>query len=225
MTTATILAADDDPKLLETIRRILALEGFYVLTASHGLQAVEIVRSRQPDVIVLDWLMPGLDGLRLIEQLRQADHTPVLMLTARHAVQDRVEALQAGADDYLIKPFAPEELVARVRALLRRAAPSRSDRPLNFSDLTLYPATREGVRNGRSFALTPREFELLRFMLAHPRQVLTRQQILDHVWRDNLDVDDTVIEVYIGYLRAKTEAAGEPRLIHTVRGVGYIVRE
>lgn len=225
MESATILAVDDDPKLLEMIRRTLALEGFRVVTASHGMQALEIARECAPDLIVLDWLLPGLDGVRLIERLRQSDETPVLMLTARQAVQDRVEALQAGADDYLVKPFAPEELVARARALLRRAARTRPDRPLTFADLTLDPVTREASRGGRRFSLTPREFDLLRFMLTFPRQALARERILEQVWRDNLDVDDTVIEVYVGYLRAKMEAAGEPRLIHTVRGVGYILRE
>ncbi len=225
MESATILAVDDDPKLLEMIRRTLVLEGFRVVTASHGAQALDAIRDHTPDVIVLDWLMPGLDGVRLVERLRQSDETPVLMLTARHAVQDRVEALQAGADDYLVKPFAPEELAARVRALLRRAAPGRPDRPLAFSDLVLDPVTREASRGSRRFSLTPREFDLLRFQLTFPRQALARERILEQVWRDNLDVDDTVIEVYVGYLRAKMEAAGEPRLIHTVRGVGYILRE
>ena len=225
METTTILAVDDDPKLLEMIRRTLAYEGFRVVTASHGLQALDQAREHTPDLIVLDWRMPNLDGLHVVERLRRADATPVLMLTARQSVQDRVEALQTGVDDYLVKPFAPEELVARVRALLRRAAPTRSDRPLLFSDLTLDPLTREASRGERRIALTPREFDLLRFMLLFPCQALTRERILEHVWRDNLDVDDTVIEVYVGYLRAKMEAAGEPRLIHTIRGVGYILRE
>ncbi len=225
MKSATVLAVDDDAKLLEMVRRILALEGFRVVTASHGAQALDRMRDDAPDLIVLDWLMPGLDGVRLIESLRQFNQTPVLMLTARHAVQDRVQALQAGADDYLVKPFAPEELVARVRALLRRAAPGRSNRPLTFADLVLDPVTREASRGPRRFSLTPREFDLLCFLLTFPRQVLAREQILEHVWRDNLDVDDTVIEVYVGYLRAKMETAGESRLIHTVRGVGYILRE
>ena len=225
METTTILAVDDDPKLLEMIRRTLAYEGFRVVTASHGLQALEQARDHTPDLIVLDWLMPNLDGLHVVERLRRDDATPVLMLTARQLVQDRVEALQAGADDYLVKPFAPEELVARVRALLRRAAPTRSDRPLTFADLALDPLTREASRGERQISLTPREFDLLRFMLSFPCQVLDRERILEQVWRDNLDVDDTVIEVYVGYLRAKMEAAGEPRLIHTIRGVGYILRE
>ncbi len=223
---ATVLIADDDPKLLKMLQRTLVYEGFRVLSAANGTEALGQVQAHRPDVVVLDWLMPGLDGLGVLESLRATgDQTLVLMLTARDAVEHRVEGLESGADDYLVKPFAPAELLARVHALLRRPAVTAKDETLRYADLNLNPATRETVRGERRFDLTAKEFDLLRFLMRHPRQVLTREQILQDVWGYDFGGEDNVLEVYIGYLRKKTEAAGEPRLIQTVRGVGYVLRE
>jgi two-component system response regulator MprA len=171
-------------------------------------------------------MMPELDGLELLYHLRAArDEVPVQMLTARDTVEDRVEGLDRGADDYLVKPFAPSELLARLRALLRRSNISKVEEPLIYADLYLDPVTRETRRGDRSFDLTPKEFELLRLLIRHPRQVLVRDRILEEVWNYDFGGEDNVLEVYIGYLRKKTEAGGEPRLIQTVRGVGYVLRE
>jgi two-component system response regulator MprA len=179
-----------------------------------------------PDVIVLDWLMPGPDGVRVTERLReQGDESMVLILTARDAIEDRVEGLEAGADDYLVKPFAPAELLARVHALLRRRSTGGdADEELTYADLSLDPTTRETWRGERRFDLTPTEFDLLHYFMRHPRQVLLRNQILEEIWGYDFGGDDNVLEVYVGYLRRKTEAGGEPRLIQTVRGVGYVLR-
>jgi len=223
---ATVLIVDDDPKLLKMLQRTLMYEGFRVFSASNGHAALSEVQARRPDVIVLDWLMPGLDGLGVLERLRAAgDKTLVLMLTARDAVEQRVEGLESGADDYLVKPFAPAELLARLHALLRRPAVVARDEALTYADLSLNPLTRETRRQERIFDLTSKEYDLLQFLMRHPRQVLTREQILQEVWGYDFGGDDNVLEVYIGYLRKKTEAGGEPRLIHTVRGVGYVLRE
>jgi len=223
---ATVLVVDDDPKLLNMLRRTLVYEGFHVYTATNGNEALSEVQARRPDVMVLDWLMPGLDGVGVVKRLRDAnDKTLVLMLTARDAVENRVEGLESGADDYLVKPFAPSELLARVHALLRRPAVSIRDETLVYSDLSLDPMTRETRRGTRAFELTAKEFDLLRYLMRHPRQVLRREQILQEVWGYDFGGDDNVLEVYIGYLRKKTEAEGEPRLIQTVRGVGYVLRE
>jgi two-component system response regulator MprA len=186
-----------------------------------------VAQADRPDLIVLDWLMPGLDGVEVARRIRAAGDTLILMLTARDAVQDRVTGLDSGADDYLVKPFTPAELLARIRALLRRAevAAARKEKPLAFAGIHLNPVTRETTRGGRAFELTPREFDLLELLLRHPRQVLPREKILEEVWGYDFDGNDNVIEVYIGYLRAKTEAGGEPRLIQTVRGVGYVLRQ
>jgi len=209
------------------LQRTLAYEGFDVVSAADGHEALEQAAAAQPDVIVLDWLMPGPDGVRVVERLReQGDEAMILMLTARDAIEDRVEGLEAGADDYLVKPFAPAELLARVHALLRRRAPDRAaDALLKYVDLSLDPMTRETLRGSREFALTPTEFTLLHYLMRHPRQVLLRHQILEEVWGYDFGGDDNVLEVYIGYLRRKTEKGGEPRLIQTVRGVGYVLRE
>lgn len=222
---ATVLVVDDDRKLLDMLRRTLAYEGYHVVTAADGHEALTQVQAQRPDVIVLDWLMPELDGIEVAQRLREADDTPILMLTARDAVEDRVEGLDSGADDYLVKPFAPAELLARIRALLRRSEATDKDKPLTYADLYLDPVTREVRRGDRQFGLTPTEFDLLSFLLQHPRQVLTREQILQEVWGYDFGGKDNVLEVYIGYLRTKTEAEGEPRLIQTVRGVGYVLRE
>jgi two-component system response regulator MprA len=223
---ATVLIVDDDPKLLKMLRRTLMYEGFHVLSATDGNEALAEVQAHRPDVVVLDWLMPGLDGLGVLERLRAAgDQTLVLMLTARDAVEHRVEGLESGADDYLVKPFAPAELLARIHALLRRPAVAVKDEALIYADLYLNPLTRETRRRERSFELTSKEYDLLRYLMRHPRQVLSRDQILQEVWGYDFGGDDNVLEVYVGYLRKKTEAGGEPRLIQTVRGVGYVLRE
>lgn len=224
---ATVLVADDDRKIIDMLRRTLAYEGYAVLTAADGLEAIEIAQIRRPDVIVLDWLMPGLDGVQVARRLRQGEAPPILMLTAKDAVGDRVRGLDAGADDYLVKPFAPAELLARIRALLRRAEPgSATDQlPLVYADLSLDPTTREIRRGLRSIDLSPREFDLLRYLMRHPRRVLPRGLILQEVWGYDFAGYDNVLEVYVGYLRTKTEAGGEPRLIQTIRGVGYVLRE
>ncbi len=223
---ATVLVVDDDQKLLNMLRRTLAYEGFQVSTAADGNAALAQVEAHHPDIVVLDWLMPGLDGIGVLKQLRAADDKSlVLMLTARDAVEDRVEGLETGADDYLVKPFAPAELLARLHALLRRPTVGSKDEPLVYADLSLSPMTRETRRRDRIFELTSKEFDLLHYMMRHPRQVLRREQILEEVWGYDFGGDDNVLEVYIGYLRKKTEAAGEARLIQTVRGVGYVLRE
>ncbi len=222
---ATVLVVDDDRKITDMLRRTLAYEGYQVLTAADGSEAIVKAGSQRPDVVVLDWMMPGLDGVEVARRLREADGVPILMLTARDTVEDRVQGLDAGADDYLVKPFAPAELLARVRALLRRREVRDTDRPLTYADLVLDPATREARRGARTFSLSPKEWDLLSYLLRYPRHVLSRDRILEDVWGYGYDGDDSVLDVYIGYVRAKTEAEGEPRLVQTVRGVGYVLRE
>ncbi|MCS6993753.1 MAG: response regulator transcription factor [Anaerolineales bacterium] len=222
----TILIVDDDPKLLKMLQRTLTYEGLNVLTASNGLEALEQVDARAPDLLILDWMMPKMDGMSLLQQLRaEKNRVPVLMLTARDAIENRVEGLESGADDYLIKPFAPAELVARVHALLRRAQPESSEQPLAYADLRLDPRAREAWRGQTRLQLTVTEFNLLHLFLRHPRQVLERSRILNEVWGYDFGGDDNVLEIYVGYLRKKLEAGGLPRLIQTVRGVGYVLRE
>jgi len=223
---STILVVDDDPKLLKMLRRTLTYEGFQVMTASDGREALVKIQTDPPDLIILDWMMPAVDGLEVIRRLQEAQNeTPILMLTARDAVEERVAGLDRGADDYLVKPFAPSELLARLRALLRRFEKTAKDRRLTYAGLYLDPATRETGRDQRRFELTPKEFDLLHLLLGHPGQVLLRERILEEVWGYDFGGEDNVLEVYIGYLRKKTEAAGEQRLIQTVRGVGYVLRE
>lgn len=220
-----VLIVDDDQRLLKMLERTLIYEGFDVVTVTDGEDALARVYEDRPDLIILDWLLPRLDGVAVLEALRkEGNETPILMLTARDTVQDRVEGLERGADDYLVKPFASTELVARVRALLRRAGKGEQI-TLAFADLTLDPASREVRRGERTFALTPTEFELLNLLMRHPRQVLERRQILTQVWGYDFVGDDNVLEVYVGYLRKKTEADGKSRLIQTVRGIGYVLRE
>ena len=225
MAIATVLIVDDDQKLLKMLQRTLAYEGLQVLTAANGQEALAQTAAHQPDLIILDWMMPKLDGLGVVQRLR-AEHNPayVLMLTARDALENRVQGLESGADDYLTKPFAPEELVARVHALLRRIEASPERQPLAFEDITLNPLAHEARRGERLLDLTPTEFELLHTFLRHPRQVLERSQLLNRVWGYDFSGDDNVLEVYVGYLRKKLEAGGEPRLIQTVRGIGYVLR-
>ena len=222
---ATILIVDDDRKITDMLRRTLAYEGYRVATACDGNEALAKAQVERPDLVILDWLMPGPDGIAVARQLRAAGDVPILMLTARDAVEHRIEGLDSGADDYLAKPFAPEELLARIRSLLRRAAPDQLDKPLAYADLRLDPLSRETRRGDRGFELTPKEFDLLRYLMRYPRQVLSRDRLLQDVWGYDFDGHANVLEVYIGYLRAKTEAGGEPRLIHTVRSIGYVLRE
>jgi two-component system response regulator MprA len=222
---AHVLVVDDDPRITELVRRILAFEGYSVAIAATGDQALARTLEHPPDLILLDIMLPGIDGLEVTRRLRQAgDNVPILMLTARDAVPDRVAGLEVGADDYLVKPFAPEELVARVKALLRRSLAERAE-ILRYTDLELDTGTRVAHRGTREIELSPTEYELLALFLRRPRQVLTREIIMDRVWGLDFEGSTNVMEVYIGYLRAKLEANGEPRLIHTVRGVGYVMKE
>ncbi len=223
---ATVLIVDDDQKLLKMLQRTLVYEGLQVITASNGREALEQVDHHKPDILILDWMMPKMDGMAVLQQLRaEKNKVFVLMLTARDALENRVEGLESGADDYLVKPFAPAELVARVHALLRRAESDRPDQPLVFADLRLDLFTHSVTRGETRLELTLTEFELLKYFMRHPRQVLERAQLLHNVWGYDFGGDENVLEVYVGYLRKKTEANGEPRLIHTVRGVGYVLRE
>ena len=196
------------------------------LQPATGLKALPIVNNQKPDLIVLDWMMPEMNGLEFIQRLcDEEDQTVVLMLTARDAIANRVEGLESGADDYLVKPFAPAELVARVHAMLRRVNAKPENQKASYADLTLDPSTREAWRGDMAVSLTVTEFKLLHMLQRHPRQVLERRQILNEVWGYDFGGDDNVLEIYIGYLRRKLEAGGDPRLIQTVRGVGYVLRE
>lgn len=223
----TILIADDNEKIINMLRRTLIYEGYDVVEAVDGPTTLSKAREHRPDMIVLDWLMPGLDGIEIARRISRADSTPILMLTAKDEVEDRVQGLDSGADDYLVKPFAPDELLARIRALLRRKEKADRDdeRPLTYTDLHLDPVTRKIRRGEREFNLSPREFDLLRYFLRFPQRVLPREQIMQAVWEYDFDGNDNVLEVYVGHLRTKTEASGEARLIHTVRGVGYVLRD
>jgi two-component system, OmpR family, response regulator MprA len=222
-----ILVVDDDPGVRESLRRSLIFNGYEVELAEDGQRGLSSIALRRPDALVLDVMMPGIDGLETCRRLRAAgEDLPVLMLTAREAVADRVGGLDAGADDYLVKPFALEELLARLRALLRRSLGGPdAGQQLKFSDLSVDLGTREVWRGTRSMSLTRTEFHLLELLMRHPRQVLERNQILEEVWGYDFPTTANSLEVYVGYLRRKLEADGEPRLIHTVRGVGYSLRE
>ncbi len=227
-----LLVADDDPAVRESLRRSLAFNGYEVTTVHDGVEALQAIPENSPDLVILDVNMPNLDGLETCRRIRaNGDDLPILMLTAREDVRDRVMGLDAGADDYLPKPFALEELLARIRALLRRSRSSDSSSAgdtqsaLVFADLRLDPITREVTRGDRDVRLTRTEFSLLETFLRYPRQVLSRAQILDEVWGYDFPTTANSLEVYVGYLRRKTEEAGESRLIYTVRGVGYVLRE
>lgn len=223
-----ILVVDDDRAVRESLRRSLTFNGYTVDLAVDGVDALDKTSASRPDALVLDVMMPKLDGLEVCRRLRSTgDDLPILVLTARDSVSERVAGLDAGADDYLPKPFALEELLARLRALLRRAVPEPGidAEAMAFADLTLDPVTREVTRGSRSISLTRTEFSLLEMLLANPRRVLTRSRILEEVWGYDFPTSGNALEVYVGYLRRKTEADGEPRLIHTVRGVGYVLRE
>jgi two-component system, OmpR family, response regulator MprA len=220
-----LLVVDDDAAVREALALVLGLDGFEVTTAADGREAMRTLSAGRPDAVVLDVLMPGVDGLELCRRIRSTgDRTPVLMLTARAEVSERVAGLEAGADDYLVKPFAREELIARLRALLRRTGWQGDQTALRFADLELDPGAHEARRGGRLLELTRTEFLLLELLMSHPRQVLTRSTIFDRVWGYDFGPASNSLEVYIGYLRRKTEAEGEPRLLHTVRGVGYVLR-
>jgi two-component system, OmpR family, response regulator MprA len=221
-----ILVVDDEPAVRAALERALGLDGFEVGTAEDGQEALRTVQRERPELVVLDVLMPGLDGIAVCRRLRRdGDRTPILMLTARDAVFDRVAGLDAGADDYLVKPFALEELLARVRALLRRTVNGDPHGVLRFADLSLDPATREVGRGEREIELTRTEFLLLELFLLNPRQVLPRALIFERVWGYDFGPTSNSLEVYVGYLRKKLESGGEDRLLQTVRGVGYVLRE
>ena len=224
--TGSILVVEDDHGVRESLRKALLLEGFEVATASDGASALENASVLEYDAMILDVMMPRMDGIEVARRLRAAGNpVPILMLTARHEVSSRVEGLDAGADDYLAKPFALEELLARIRALLRRGGLSGQGERLRLSDLVLDPAGRRAFRGSRELLLTKTEFDLLELLLFNTRVVLTRELIMDRIWGYDFATSSNPLEVYIGYLRRKLEAAGEPRLIHTVRGVGYVARD
>ena len=217
------MVIDDDPSVTDFLHRGLSYEGYVVDVANTGKAGLDLARDHQPDVVVLDVMMPGMDGLEVCRRLRAGGDVLVLMLTARDAVSDRVEGLETGADDYLVKPFAFEELVARIHALLRRHEATAFEL-LRFSDLTLDLGARIAWRDNREIQLSTTEFKLLELFMRHPRQVLTRGQIMDRVWEYDFDGESNVLEVYVRYLRNKLEAEGEPRVIHTMRGSGYVLR-
>lgn len=222
-----LLVVEDDPQTATMLQRALAYEGYRVMLAADGPSALQLALQQPPDLVVLDWMLPGLDGLEVCRRLRSADETlPILMLTARDEIDDRVQGLKGGADDYVPKPFALDELLARIQALLRRAGRSpKVAAVLRFVDLTLDPSTRQVWRDGHEITLSPREFDLLELLMRHPRQVLTRERILDAIWQYDFGGQTNVVDVYIGYLRQKLEAHGGERLIQTVRGVGFALRE
>ena len=219
-----ILIIEDDQAILKLLQRGLAYEGYTVDMSTDGRTGLILARDHTPDLVILDWMLPGIDGLEVCNRLRSGGSIPILMLTAKDTVQDRIQGLDAGADDYMVKPFNLDELLARVRALLRRTQPERVP-VLKFADLTLDTGSRQAARGNRLVALTAKEYELLELFLRHPKQVLTREVIFDRVWGYDFGGESNVLEVYIRYLRQKLEAEEEPRLLHTVRGVGYVMRE
>ena len=219
-----ILVVDDDPQISILLKRGLSYEGYTVDIAADGPEALARARENEPDLVILDILMPGMDGFEVARRLRHGSKVPILMLTAKGAVADKVVGLDSGADDYLVKPFDFDELLARVRALLRRRQPELGAR-IRFGDLTLDTSTRQVTRGAASVEFTAKEFDLLELFMRHPRQVLRREQIYERVWGYDFEGESNVIEVYVRYLRAKLEAGGRSRVIHTVRGVGYALRD
>lgn len=219
-----ILIIEDDEAIVKVLQRGLTYEGYEASAALDGESGLVMARANPPDLVVLDWMLPGMDGLEVCEKLREAGSVPILMLTAKDTVDDRVKGLDAGADDYMVKPFELEEFLARVRALLRRTQQERAV-VLTFEDLSLDTSTRQASRENRVISLTAKEYDLLELFLRHPRQVLTREVIFDRVWGYDFGGESNVLDVYIRYLRQKLESGGEARLIHTVRGVGYVMRE
>ena len=220
-----ILVIEDDAAIRDMLRRGLLYENYKVTVMADGPGGLAAARDNPPDLVILDWMMPGMDGLEVCRRLRAASNVPVIMLTAKDSVPDRVLGLESGADDYVVKPFAFQELLARIHAMLRRIAPSSKPEILRYSDLILDTGTRLATRSERTFELTAKEYDLLEYLMRNPRQVLTREQILDRVWGYDFGGESNVLEVYIRYLRQKTEANAESRLIHTVRSVGYVLRE
>lgn len=219
-----ILIIEDDEAIVRVLRRSLVYEGYAVEAAYDGESGLIKAREFRPDLVILDWMLPGMDGLDVCLRLRSLMKVPILMLTAKDTIEDRVTGLDSGADDYMVKPFQLEELLARIRALLRRTQPERVP-VLTFLDLSLNTSTRQASRKGRVIKLTAKEFELLELFLRHPRQVLTREVIFDRVWGYDFGGESNVLDVYVRYLRQKLESEGEPRLIFTLRGVGYVLRE
>ncbi len=219
-----ILIIEDDEAILKVLRRGLTYEGYRVETALDGEKGLNLARDLRPDLIILDWMLPGMDGLEVCQRLRVVNDVPILMLTAKDALQDRVQGLDSGVDDYMVKPFALDELLARIRALLRR---TQQEHPpvYQFNDLTLDVATRQAKRGERIIPLTAKEYDLLELFMRHPRQVLTRELIFDRVWGYDFGGESNVLDVYIRYLRQKLESNGEQRFLHTSRGVGYVLRE
>ncbi len=220
-----VLVVEDEARIAQFIERGLIYEGYRVTVARDGKTGLTTARDNPPDLVILDWMLPGLDGLEVCKRLRAASEVPILMLTAKDDVNDRVTGLDAGADDYLVKPFSVDELLARIRALFRRASPASRPDVLRFGDLTLDTGTHRAYRGERPIDLTAKEYELLELFMRNPRQVLTRDVIFDRVWDYDFGGESNIIEVYVRYLRQKTEQENEGRLIHTVRGVGYVLRE
>jgi two-component system response regulator MprA len=219
-----ILIIEDDEGIAKVLRRALAYEGYQVDSALDGESGLNLHRDNHPDLIILDWMLPGIDGLEVCRRMREIATTPILMLTAKETLEDRIHGLDAGADDYMVKPFELDELLARVRALLRRTQVERAP-VLTFADLSLDTSTRQATRKNRMIMLTAKEYDLLELFMRHPRQVLTRELIFDRVWGYDFGGESNVLDVYIRYLRQKLESQGESRLIHTVRSVGYVMRE
>jgi two-component system response regulator MprA len=219
-----VLVIEDEDRIRQFLQRGLTYENYRVDAAPDGPTGLALARENPPDLVILDLMLPGMDGIEVCRRLRAAGPVPILMLTAKDSVSDRVQGLDAGADDYLVKPFAFDELLARMRALLRRASPAQPE-AFRFADLSLDTGEHRAFRGDRAIELTAKEYELLELFMRHPRQVLTREVIFDRVWGYDFGGESNIIEVYVRYLRQKTEANGEPRLLHTVRGVGYVLRE
>jgi two-component system response regulator MprA len=219
-----ILIIEDDEEILRVLRRVLTYEGYIVDTAMTGMAGITLATEQAPDLVILDLMLPKMDGMEVCERLQKIGNQPILMLTAKDALQDRVDGLDAGADDYMVKPFEIEELLARIRALLRRTVVDRI-KVLEFEDLSLDSASRKAYRGDREIVLTAKEYALMDLFLRHPRQVMTREVIFERVWDYDFGGESNVLDVYIRYLRQKLEENGEPRLIYTVRGVGYVLRE
>lgn len=222
---ARILIIEDDPSIGKMLRRSLLLEKYEVELATTGYDGLDAFNRNRPDLVILDLMLPGIDGIEVCRRLREVSSLPILMLTAKAEIEDRVLGLDSGADDYVIKPFDIDEVLARVRALLRRVETPTPPSTLQFADLVVDTAARSAHRGAREIDLTAREFDILELFLRHPNQVLTRAQIYDDIWSYDFGGESNIIEVYVRYLRTKLEAAGEPRLIHTKRGAGYILRE
>ncbi len=222
---ARILVIEDDEGILTFLRRGLAYEGYEVDVATDGRSGLDVARDNPPDLVVLDLMLPGIDGLEVCRRLRAGGDVPILILTAKDGVTDRVIGLDMGADDYMVKPFDLDEVLARIRALLRRTQPTNRPKVFQFADLTLDTGTRQANRGERLITLTAKEYELLELFLRHPRQVLTRDVIYDSVWGYDFGGESNIIEVYVRYLRQKLEHGDEERLLHTVRGVGYVLRQ